>query len=81
MLFKLLFSPFTAPPAGFRLLLNQMRSMAEAELYNVDDLYEELKLLQLRMEEGEITEEEYAESEAGVLARLRTAREYQSRRA
>ena len=76
MLFKLLMAPITAPLAGFRFILNQVGEMAEAELYDEDRIREELLELQLRIDEGDITEQEYAELEADVMARLRVAREH-----
>jgi hypothetical protein len=76
MLLKLLTAPLTAPLAGFRFILNQVGEMAERELYDEDRIREELLELQLRLDEGDITEEEYAEQEADVMARLRMAREY-----
>jgi len=76
MLFKLLTAPLAAPLAGFRFILNQIGEMAEHELYDEDRIREELLELQLRLDEGEITEDEYAEQEADVMARLRLAREH-----
>ena len=61
--------------------LEQILEMAERELYDPDRIREQLLLLQLRLDEGEITEEEYVEQEAEVLARLRAAREYRVARA
>src|SRR5919205_300626 len=76
MLLKLLTAPLTAPLAGFRFILDQVAEMADRELYDEDRIREELLELQLRLDEGEITEDEYAEQEADVMARLRVAREY-----
>jgi hypothetical protein len=76
MLLKLLTAPLTAPLAGFRFILNQIGEMAEHELYDEAHIREELLELQLRLDEGDITEEEYAEQEADVMSRLRAAREY-----
>ena len=76
MLLKLLMAPLTAPLAGFRFILNQVGEMAEAELYDESRIREELLELQLRLDEGDITEDEYVEQEADVMARLRVAREY-----
>jgi len=75
MLFKLLFAPVTGPMAGFRALLNQMRTMAETELYDIDKLHSDLIALQLLVEEGDITEEEYVAREAELLSLIRAARE------
>jgi hypothetical protein len=80
MLFKLLFAPVTAPAAGFRLLLNQMRAMAEEEVLDVERLHEELIALQLKLEEDEIGIEEYTRRESEIIAQLRVAKERQMRR-
>lgn len=79
MLFKLLTVPITGPVAGFRFILEQVRDMAEGELLDVDRIREELLLLNLRLEEGSITEEEFSRQEGELLARLRAARQYQER--
>ncbi len=80
MLFKLLTAPISAPVAGFRFILEQLQDMAERELYSEERIREDLLLLQLRLEEGEITEAEYVPREAEILARLRAAREYRKAR-
>lgn len=76
MLFKLLTAPITAPLAGFRFVLGRVEEMAERELYDVERIREELLLLQLRLDEGEISEQEYLAEEADIMTRLRAAREY-----
>src|SRR4051794_15224593 len=50
--------------------------MAKQEQYDEDSFCEELLELQLRRDEGEITEDEYAAQEAAVMARLRVTREH-----
>jgi hypothetical protein len=81
MLFKLLTAPITAPVSGLNFVLKQVVSMAERELMDVDRLHQELLLLNMRLEEGEITQAEFAAQEADVLARLRAAREYAQKKA
>lgn len=76
MLFKLLAAPVSIPLAGFGFILDQLVTMAERELYDEDQIREELLLLQLRLDDGEIGEDAYAEEEAAILARLRAARAY-----
>ncbi len=76
MLLKLLTAPITAPLAGFRFVLGQIEDMAERELYDEERIREELLLLHLRLDDGEITEDEYVIQEADVITRLRAAREY-----
>ena len=75
MLFRLLTLPVSMPLAGFKFILDQIGQMAERELFDVDRIREDLLLLQLRLEEGEITEEEYIAQEAEIMLRLRAARE------
>jgi uncharacterized membrane protein len=74
MLFKLLAAPVTLPVSGLRFILQQLLEMAERELRDEDRIRDELLLLQLRLEEGEISEEEYAAAEAALIARWRAAR-------
>ena len=76
MLFKLLTAPVTLPVSGVRFILDQIAQMAERELLDEDRIREDLLLLQLRLEEGEITEAEYAYQEADIMERLRAARQY-----
>lgn len=76
MLLDLLAAPITVPIAGFNFLLQQLMTMAEQELYDVDRIKEELLLLQLRLDEGEIGEDEYVAAEKETLERLRAARDY-----
>ena len=76
MLLKLLTAPVAIPIAGFGFILDQLVTMAERELYDEDRIREELLLLQVRVDEGEISDEEYADAERDVLARLRAARDY-----
>lgn len=77
MLFKLLTAPLTAPLFGLTFVLGQVRDLAEREIMDVDRIREDLLLLQLRLEEGEISEEEYRDQEAEIMQRLRVARAYQ----
>ncbi len=78
MLLQLLTAPVSLPLAGFRFILSQIADLAEQELYDEARIKEELLLLQLRLEEGEIDEETYKEQEAEVLQRLRVARAYRA---
>ena len=59
MLLRLLAAPVTLPFSGFRFILTQVAEMAERELYDEDRIREDLLLLQVRLDEGEITEEEF----------------------
>lgn len=79
MLFKLLTAPIMAPFSGIQFVLQQLSNIAEKELLDVGHIQQELLLLNLRYDEGEIPEEEFIIQEAAVLAKLRAAREYLQR--
>ena len=74
MLLKLLTAPLTAPIAGFNFVLHTIQDMAERELYDPDHIRDELLALQLQLDEGEITEEEYLAHEEEIMVRYREAR-------
>jgi len=72
MLLKLLTAPVSLPLMGMQFVLQQVAELADRELYESDDaVREELLLLQLRLEEGEIEDDEYVEQEAVLMDRLR----------
>jgi hypothetical protein len=77
ILFKLLALPITAPVAGVRFCIEKVVEYAEHELNDDEPVREQLLELQIELEEGRVTEDEYAEREAVLLARLREIRERQ----
>jgi len=76
MLLQLLTAPLSLPFAGFKFILGQIQELADRELLDEGRIREDLLLLQLRLEEGEIGEEAYLEQESEIMARLRAARAY-----
>jgi hypothetical protein len=76
ILFKLLALPITAPAAGIKYCIEKVVEFAEHELTDDEPVRVQLLELQLELEEGRVTEDEYAEREAVLLARLRELREY-----
>jgi len=60
-----------APINTFKFILGQIQQMAERELNDEALIKEQLLELQMRLELEEISEEEYAEHEAELFARLR----------
>ncbi len=70
MLLKLLGAPVTLPVAGLGFVLEQIRAMVERELFDEERIREELLVLQVRLDEGELDEAEYAAQEAELIARL-----------
>ena len=81
ILFKLLALPITAPAAGIRFCIEKVVEYAEHELTDEEPVREQLLELQIELEDGRITEEEYVERETVLLARLREIREQRQQRA
>ena len=61
-----------APVNGFKFILRQVSEIANRELNDDTVIKEQLLELQMRFELEEISEDEYAEREAELFARLRT---------
>ena len=67
--------PLKLPVAGFNWIMKQIQTMANEELLNDQPWKERLIELQMRLELGEVTEDEYAEEEALIFRRLREIRQ------
>ncbi len=61
---------------GFAFILKQLMAMAEREIYDPERIREQILLLQMKLDEGEITEEEYNRQEAELMVQWRAARDY-----
>jgi hypothetical protein len=70
----ILLLPITGPIAGFEWIMRQIQTMANEELLNDQPWKERLIELQMRLELGEIGEEEYTAEEAQVFRALREIR-------
>jgi gas vesicle protein GvpG len=70
----LLLLPLRLPVAGFNWIMKQIQTMADEELLNDQPWKERLIELQMMLEVGDISEEEYAREEAQVFAALREIR-------
>ncbi|HEY0321356.1 MAG TPA: gas vesicle protein GvpG [Pyrinomonadaceae bacterium] len=66
-----------APYTGFKFILGQVQKIADRELNDDTLIKEQLLELQMRLELDEISDEDYAEREAELFARLRVIRERQ----
>jgi cell division septum initiation protein DivIVA len=75
VLFKLLGAPITLPLAGMKFVFQQVADLADQELNDEGVLREQLLLLQVQLEEGDIEEDEFVEREADLLARMREIKE------
>jgi hypothetical protein len=80
VLFKLLGLPFSLPAAGVKFVFNQLIETAEQEMMDDGPVKEALLELQMRLEEGEIDEEEFAEHELVLFQRLREIRAYREQK-
>jgi hypothetical protein len=57
--------------AGMKFVFKQMADLADQELNDESVAREQLQLLVVQLEEGDIEDDEYVEREAELLARLR----------
>ncbi|MDT5268824.1 MAG: hypothetical protein QOH49_1010 [Acidobacteriota bacterium] len=61
-----------APVNGFKFIMKQIQQLADKELNDESLIKEQLLELQMRFELEEISDEDYAEAERELFARLRT---------
>jgi len=78
LLIKLLAFPVMGPVKGLVWIAEKIAEQAENELYDPDKVRGKLIELELRLDLGEITEEEYLQGEEILLDRLRIIRERQA---
>lgn len=76
LLGKLLTLPYALPKAGIGYCFDKIIEVAEAEYYDDTSTKEQLLLLQLQLEDGEIDEMEYRRREAPLLVRLREIKQH-----
>jgi len=79
LLSKLLFFPIAGPVAGIRWSLGKVQNVVEEELTDDTPVKQELMELQMQLELGDITDDEYVEREAVLMARLRDVRAWRER--
>ena len=77
----LLLFPVTGPYHGIRFILEQLREEAEAEMFDERGIQARLMGLGLSLDQGEISEDQYLEEEAALLARLNQARAWRAEQA
>ncbi len=75
MLLRLLTLPICAPVAGIKYVLEKVGEVAERELWDEEPVREQLILTNEAFEEGRMSEPEFREREAELLARLRDIKE------
>ena len=79
LLTKLLFFPVSVPVAGIRWSLANVQRVVEEELTDDEPVKQELMELEMQRELGDITDAQYAEKEAVLMARLRDVRAWRER--
>lgn len=79
LLTKLLFFPISGPVAGIRWSLGKVQNVVEEELTDDAPVKQELMELQMQLELGDITDDEYVERESVLMARLRDVRAWRER--
>jgi hypothetical protein len=79
-IFGLLTSPVLGPIRGVHWLAAKVTEAAENELLDESKVRGELSELQMRLDMGEITEEEYDEQEKVLVERLNAIREAKAER-
>lgn len=70
----ILLLPITGPIAGFRWVMNTIQKLADEELMNDQPWKERLIELQMRLEVGDISEEDYVVEEQVIFQALRDIR-------
>ena len=78
--FDLLTSPVLGPIRGVHWLANKVTEAAEGELLDESKVRGELLELQMRLDMGEIIEEEYDKQEKVLVERLNAIREAKAER-
>jgi hypothetical protein len=79
LLTKLLFFPVAAPVAGIRWSLGQVQKVVEEELTDDEPVKRELMELQMKLELGDIDDDEYVRREAELMVRLREVRAWREK--
>jgi hypothetical protein len=79
LLTNILLAPFLGPVWGTRFTLDKIDRAVREELTDDTPIKEDLMALQLKLEAGEIDDEEYGKQEAEIMQRLRDVREWRER--
>lgn len=74
-----LFWPVTGPVAGIKWSLGKVMDVVEEELTDDQPVKQDLMALQMKLEIGEIDDDEYVRQEAEIMARLREVRDWREK--
>src|ERR1051326_418432 len=79
LLTNILFFPVSGPVAAIRWSLDKVMGVVEEELTDDAPVKQALMELQMQLELGDITDDEYVEREAQLMVRLREVRAWRER--
>ena len=79
LLSNILLFPISGPVAGIKWSLRKVAQVVDEELTDDSTIKNELMQLQMQLELGDITDEEYVKREADIMARLREVRAWRER--
>jgi hypothetical protein len=74
-----LFWPVTGPIAGIKWSMGKVMGVVEEELTDDAPVKQDLMALQIKLELGEIDDDEYVVREAEIMSRLREVREWREK--
>jgi hypothetical protein len=74
-----LFWPVTGPVAGIKWSLNKVLNVVEEELTDDAPVKQDLMALQMKLELGEIDDDEYVRQETEIMDRLREVRSWREK--
>ena len=79
LLSKVLLFPVSGPVAGIRWSLTQVQKVVEEELTDDEPVKRDLMELQMKLELGDIDDDEYVRREAELMVRLREVRAWREK--
>ncbi|MDQ6737130.1 MAG: gas vesicle protein GvpG [Gemmatimonadota bacterium] len=79
LLSSILLAPFTGPWDGTMWTLDKVRRAVEEELTDDTAVKEDMMRLQLEVEAGDISDDEYLEREQAIMQRLREVRQWREK--
>ncbi|HEY3112395.1 MAG TPA: gas vesicle protein GvpG [Gemmatimonadaceae bacterium] len=79
LLTNILLAPFLGPVWGTRWTLDKIDRVVREELTDDTPIKEDLMALQMKLETGEIDDDEYVRRETEIMKRLREVREWRER--
>ncbi|HET9636694.1 MAG TPA: gas vesicle protein GvpG [Gemmatimonadaceae bacterium] len=76
---NILLAPFLGPVWGTRFTLDKIDRAVREQLTDDTPIKEDLMALQMKLEMGEIDDDQYVQQEAEIMQRLREVREWRER--